>query len=163
MIDADHFPSRAVQREILERLLESYPGRTNVDWQDEFPHLMKELAYLRDHGLVKATFSGAFGAHEYVSGVQLTHKGVDFLQQDGGLSAILGVVTIRLHEDTIKILVEAKIQSSDLPPTDKKRWIDQLRSLPADATKHLALKLVDMGLDQGGPAAIAAIGKWLGS
>ena len=70
--------------------------------------------------------------------------------------------TVRLHDDTVKALIAERIKSSDLPPEEKKRWLDSLRELPGETTKHLVLKLVDLGLDQA-PAAIAAIGKWLGA
>lgn len=76
------------------------------------------------------------------------------------MGAILGVVTIRLHDDTIKELIQAKILRSDLPETEKKRYLDQLRELPAETTKHLVLKLVDLGLEKG-PEAIATIGTYL--
>ena len=85
---------------------------------------------------------------------------MDFLADDGGLSAILGVVTIKLHDDTIKSLIESKILESDLPEPEKKRFLDHLRELPGEATKHLVLKLVDLGLEKA-PTAIEVIGKVL--
>lgn len=69
-------------------------------------------------------------------------------------------MTVRLHDDTIKDLLQRTIQESALTPEEKQRWTDQLRELPVETTKHLVLRLVDMGLDQG-PQAIAAIGKLL--
>lgn len=63
-------------------------------------------------------------------------------------SAILEVVTIKLHQDTLAQLLEAKIHSSQASPDDKKKLIDQLRSLPADAIRRLTMKLLDMGLDK---------------
>lgn len=85
---------------------------------------------------------------------------MDFLADDGGLSAILGVVTIKLHDDTIKALIEGRILQSDLPEPEKKRFLAQLRELPAETTKHLVLKLVDLGLDKA-PTAIETIGTFL--
>lgn len=117
------------------------------------------LVYLQQHNLV--SFRSAQDEDDDESAA-ITHHGIDFLADDGGLSAVLGVVTIKLHDDTIKQLIEAKILASDLPPQEKKRWTDQLRSLPAETTKHLVLKLVDKGLESG-PAALAAIGTFLGS
>ncbi|WP_152969423.1 hypothetical protein [Paracidovorax avenae] len=77
-----------------------------------------------------------------------------------GLSAILGVVTIRLHDDTIKALIEARILASNLPEPEKKRLIDRLGELRTETTKHLVLKLVDLGLDKS-QEAIELIGKAL--
>ncbi|WNB79610.1 MULTISPECIES: hypothetical protein [unclassified Stenotrophomonas] len=81
-----------------------------------------------------------------LSFAKITAKGMDFLAGDGGLGAILGVVTIKLHEETLRHLIEAKVLESDLPQTQKQRLLDQLRQLPAETTKHLATQLVDAGL-----------------
>jgi len=93
-------------------------------------------------------------------GHAITASGLDFLAEDGGLSAILGVVTIKLHDDTIKELIGLRIQESELPPSDKKRFLDNLRELPGETTKHLVMKLVDMGLEAT-PQALALLGKVL--
>lgn len=93
-------------------------------------------------------------------GGNITAKGMDFLADDGGLSAVLGVVTIKLHDDTIKALIEARILASSLPEPEKKRLIDRLRELRAETTKHLVLKLVDLGLDKS-QEAIELIGNIL--
>ncbi|NGT16948.1 hypothetical protein [Achromobacter insolitus] len=161
--------NRGLQREILMKLAHAYPGDTTQAWNEiaalgEESDVFGNLLYLEAHGLLVS------GADQYLDGsrwvntsqLKITHLGLDFLADDGGLSAVLGVVTIRLHSDTIKDLIEAKIAQSDLAPADKKRWIDQLRSLPADATKHLVQKLVEKGLDSG-PAAVAAVGAFLQS
>lgn len=154
------FPNRQHQREILQTLLEAYPASVDVQSWD-YPNLPAELKYLHEHSLAEVTFSQSISASApRPVFAKLTAKGVDFLQQDGGLSAILGVVTIKLHDDTIKDLIEAKIMQSDLPQPDKRRYIDALRELPAETTKHLVMKLVDMGLDHK-DAAVSVIGKWI--
>lgn len=152
---------RVVQKMILDTLASRYPDWTqlnallsHLDFNLEQQNKLANVYYLEGHGLVEAKGNpkGTVG-----QGLRITAKGLDFLEDDGGIGAILGVVTIKLHDDTIKSLIEAKILQSDLPQPEKKRWTDQLRSLPAEATKHLVLKLVDKGLDSG-PAALAAIG-----
>lgn len=155
------FPSRAVQLEILQGLRACYPAMADVQ-QWKHANLAAELYYLNEHGLANVSFSKALGQPipKPIS-ARLTAKGIDFLQDDGGLSAILGVVTIKLDDDTIKKMIKAKIIDSDLPQPDKSRYLDALRELPGETTKHLVLKLVDMGLDHK-DAAISAIGKLLG-
>jgi len=159
---------RRQQLAVLNTLQDRFPGgiEFNVlqglvatDQLEGDADFYANLVYLQQHNLV--SFRPAQDEDDDESAV-ITHHGIDFLADDGGLSAVLGVVTIRLHSDTIKDLIEAKIAQSDLAPADKKRWIDQLRSLPADATKHLVQKLVEKGLDSG-PAAVAAIGAYLKS
>lgn len=160
--------NRDLQLSILRKLEDAYPDDAReasdeifkLDSQDT---VIANLLYLEAHGLIVSGLGRSIGGNWHINSAQLsiTHLGLDFLADDGGLSAVLGVVTIKLHDDTIKNLVEAKILQSDLPPPEKKRWLDQLRSLPAETTKHLVLKLVDKGLEAG-PAALAAIGTVLG-
>lgn len=163
---------RNLQLHILTRLAALAPyGSDDVDKDVAPPDidediLLTNLVYLEEHGLIDLGYkrSASLGGptrYVEVGGTKITAKGQDFLLGDGGLSAILGVVTIKIHDDTLKTLIEAKILHSDLAPPDKKRWIDQLRELPAETTKHLVLKLVDLGLANG-PAALGAIGTALG-
>lgn len=92
----------------------------------------------------------------------LTHHGVDFLANDGGLSAILSVITIKFETQTLKAILATKINQSDLTPENKKSMIDALEELPAESIKHLTTKLLDECVDNL-PAAILLIGTWLGS
>ncbi len=159
---------REYQLELLKRMRDAHPRPLSdfsfLDDKDQnaVERYAANMKYLEGHGLVVARVSIGMDGYISTGAPEITSQGIDFLADDGGLSAVLGVVTIRLHSDTIKDLIEAKIAQSELAPADKKRWIDQLRSLPADATKHLVQKLVEKGLDSG-PAAVAAIGAYLKS
>lgn len=160
MTDAPKPFDRGTQRRILEVIRDAYPDSVNGPKPEAFglessEALLRELTYLREHGLLDFRNPQYTGSSQ-VRDIQITAKGIDFLADDGGLGAILGVVTIKFHEDSLKALIEAKIQASDLPPADKKRFVDQLRELPAETTKHLALKLVDLGLESL-PAALRAL------
>src|SRR5690606_4411194 len=90
------------------------------------------------------------------SQMKITAKGLDFLADDGGLSATLGVVTIRLHDDQVRLILAARIQESDAPVAEKRKSLEQVGEIPADATKHLVHKLIDAGLAQW-PAVLAAM------
>lgn len=140
---------REAQRRLLERLAEDYPESVAADflYQAIEPHKMAaNVSYLQEHGLIEAAYFGPKEMGNAVQVARLTNRGLDFLLDDGGLGAILGVVTIRLHEDSIKELIAAQISASDLAQPDKQRYLDQLRELPAETTKHLVLKMVDAGL-----------------
>lgn len=140
--------NRELQRELLQSLEAEYPEQINVlERCARNPMLAREIAYLAEHGLIVATPVKAMNAPLRFAFARLTAKGRDFLADDGGLSAILDVLTIRLHDDTVRGLIESKITASTLPQSEKRRYLDRLRSLPADATKHLALKLLDLGMD----------------
>lgn len=158
---------RKLQHEILQRLADAFPNDAmhafrEIEKTCDEETLVANMLYLEEHGLIVSGISRALGGEAIINTGQLraTSRGMDFLLDDGGLSAVLGVVTIKLHDDTLKSLIEARILQSDLSQPDKKKYLDALRELPAETTKHLVLKLVDMGL-AAGPAAIAAIGKIL--
>lgn len=142
---------RTYQKQLLEELAIRYPNL--VDFKDRFDDVdsidkyVANGVYLEEHGLLE-------GAR--TMSPRITHKGLDFLADDGGLSAILGVVTVKLHEDTLKNLIGQRIAESGLPTPEKSRLLDQLKSLPGEAIKHLTLKLVDAGLSNW-PAALQAI------
>lgn len=141
---------REAQRRLLERLAEEYPEDVSADFLYECidPNLLAaNVSYLEEHELLTAAYHGAKWRGNPVLSARLTHKGFDFIQDDGGLGAILDVVTVKLHEDTLKAIIESKVLASDLPEPEKTRFLNQLRELPGEATKHLVLKLLDAGMD----------------
>ncbi|POY47428.1 hypothetical protein, partial [Avibacterium paragallinarum] len=78
---------------------------------------------------------------------RLTNKGADFLLDDGGLSAILGTITIKFHEDTIKSILSTKIESSSLPKEEKSSLLNILKGLSGKALERVITKLVDLGFE----------------
>lgn len=81
-----------------------------------------------------------------VSLPKITAKGVDFIRDDGGLSAILSVQTVKLHEDTLKELLSIALQQAKLPEPEKESIKEAVKQLPAEGLKHLLTKLIDLGL-----------------
>lgn len=156
---------RDAHRKMLEDAAACYPHWVQWDLAD-FPGLDEEdvagnLLYLEELGLIKSGVTMALSGDFMWGPGKATAAGLDFIQDDGGYSAILGTVTIKLHEDTLKELMAQKVLDSDLPQADKKRWTDGLRALPADAIKHLSLKLIDVGMSHG-PDGLHWLGKYLG-
>ncbi|WP_261543597.1 hypothetical protein [Burkholderia multivorans] len=153
---------RDYQRTLLTMLAESYPRSHDIrqlfsDMDgDAMQRYAANLVYLEEHGLADSAITYGLDGHMSSGLPRITAKGMDFLADDGGLSAILGVVTVKLHEDTLKDLIGQRIAESGLPTPEKSRLLDQLKSLPAEAIKHLTLRLVDTGLSNW-PAALQAI------
>lgn len=161
---------RELQRKILEELADSYPDSIFPSCLVDYFKMSRgsyidhkaraNIIYLVELGLIEVKLISVEKIIENVSlsqGWKATAKGMDFLADDGGLSAILGTVTVKLHEDTLRTLIENKItESHDLAPQDKRVLIDQLRSLPGESIKHLTMKLLDKGLENL-PAAIGII------
>src|SRR5260363_4475 len=134
---------RPLQHELLQTLADTYPeDRSSESWDSlvnrySYDSVRVNIFYLHEHGLVD------WRVGEAGFTLRATHEGMDFLSDDGGLAAILNVLTIRFHGDTLKAMIGQKIQEADLDPADKRKFVDALRALPADATKHLAMKLLD--------------------
>lgn len=140
---------RAFQLHLLQVAAAGYPQP--VALKDELASNERatrvNVAYLEEHGLLKGSYPELHGRRAAPKGAMITAQGIDFLSNDGGLGAILGVVTVRLHEDTLKAIISSKVEQSDLPAAEKKKFLDQLKELPGETTKHLVLRLVDAGLD----------------
>ena len=149
---------RQYQKDLLAFLLEDFPSYENA-----FEHCKKlvdedsdkyvaNVEYLQRHGLLEdgVSIDFAMDGTPYVSVKafpKITEAGIDFMLDDGGLSAILHVQTVRLHPDTIKSLVEERIRTADLPEEEKSSLIEKIRSLPEEGAKNLLDKLLDKGID----------------
>jgi hypothetical protein len=72
---------------------------------------------------------------------------LDFLADDGGLSAILGVVTVRLDATTIRDLIAAKVDAAAIPIEEKSVLKRNLAALSETALKGATTDLVKAGLD----------------
>lgn len=163
-------PDRKTQQLILETVAASYPDHPPfetfsklVEIVGDGDKLVVNMIYLEGHGLIasglRRTVDGQWMRDE--AGFFLTHDGVDFLLDDGGLSAILNTVTVKFHDESLARVFKF-IQESSLSPQDKSGYVAKLKELPADSTKHIVLKLIDLGLATGGKAALQLIRSSLG-
>ncbi|MFM9487891.1 hypothetical protein [Pseudomonas monachiensis] len=148
---------RALQKEMLEHLRDCYPGSSEEVMQLGDPkYCAGNLYYLRELGLVTLIDSEFVDGSRAIHCATITAKGIDFIEDDGGVSAILGTVTVKLHEDTIRQLVEAKLKAADIPEEQKSSILKALREAPGETTKQLITKLVDLGMENA-PKAIPLI------
>lgn len=146
---------RELQRRVLTLMASKYPhGLSEEDYDDLVETCGEEaldsnLYYLMEHGLIDQGVSLPINGPVLINTDKLrcTAKGMDFLADDGGLGAILGTVTIKLHEETLRQLIEAKVQASNLPPEKKSGILKALREAPGETTKQLITKLVDLGME----------------
>lgn len=162
---------REYQNALLNFLLEDFPlyEKSNDHCQklieENQEKYLANVEYLQKHCLLEDGVSLSFSAdgfpcvsfHPYP---QITAKGIDFILNDGGLSAILNVQTIKIHEDSIKALIIEQIAAASLPEHDKATLLDTVKSLPATALKKLLDKLLDKGLEtllEGGVAGLISL------
>lgn len=139
--------SRPLQRLLLETLAGYFPY-TRSEEQLRFPQyseseLMANLYYLKQHQLVSFTCDrlGEFdkGRLRIRSQIEITHKGIDFMLADGGLSAILNLQTVRLHEDTLRPMLEALVRANNgLDEPEKNMLLEKLAEAPAELLKNTA-------------------------
>lgn len=143
---------REIWMTMLEQLSNSDDPFNNVnqfDLQDlDEKQRLEYVKYLYDHGLINYIDASDMEGFDVIE-IKITTKGNDYLSADGGLTAELGVVTIKLHEDTIKSLIESQILASELPEPQKRTMIHALRELPAESTTHLVKTLVGEGVKLG--------------
>jgi hypothetical protein len=143
--------NRQLQLQILNRAATAYPASLqpgSFNLGDDTADIVRNIHYLHDHGLISCVFSKELGAPiPRPITIKATHRGLDFLADDGGLSAILGVVTVKIHEETIRQLIAQKVADSDLPEEEKRSLLQSVRELPGEAIKHLTTRLLDLGMD----------------
>lgn len=153
---------RNLQREFLSKLYKVYPYSITYDYyinaaiaqtngvieaeeDDGVSFVLKQsanLQYLAEHGLVAFDDKAVISDTVISTTVKITAKGIDFLTDDGGLSAILGVFTVKLHSDTIQALLN-KIDQTDIPPEEKSRLKGILNRMGDVALTKFTEKAID--------------------
>lgn len=150
--------NRYLQREILALAIDAYPAyighkHSKIPASYELLKNAKEdlvypnIHYLHEHSLINFDKIGYRNNNSNpLAWVKATSHGIDFVQQDGGLSAILNVKTIRFHKDTIVVL-EDLIAISNMNDTDKEKAKSILSELPVDAIKTVVQTLTTTALN----------------
>lgn len=151
--------NRSLQRTILERLSADYPADT--DMEEAFDLTDSAVAvnahYLQEHGLIVAQWvPDGVDYKDHLTDARITARGLDFLADDGGLGAILGTVTIRFHDDTLRDLLIRKVESAEGDTSIKDQLVRQIRQMPAAALTEIARRVLDVGLDSL-PKALSAL------
>ena len=139
---------RALQRSLLETLRAAYPQRTDVlsDPIADQDQVVANLIYLEEHGLCEAGIHWNLSGNFSYSRQKITARGIDFLEQDGGLSAILGTVTVRFQAETLRDMIAARIDAADIPEEQKPLLKRHLASLSETGLKVATTDLVQSGL-----------------
>lgn len=141
---------RHYQREILTTLQNVYPHTADIEgtWGEQNDNrLLVNLSYLSEHGLVDFITATSISGYILMISAKVTAKGMDFLANDGGLGAILGVVTVKLHEDTLRQLLIDKILAADGDGTTKASLVAKIKEIPSEALGAFTEKALDAGLD----------------
>ncbi len=158
--------NRRLQRQTLERLREAYPERLEIREMEAIRALDPEqftanLYYLQEHGLIESSIRENLMMPVEALDARITARGLDFLEDDGGLDAILRTVTVRFEADSLRDVFERHLDASNLDQSVKSTLRQKLRSLPAEALQQVVLKMLDSGLAQA-PGALQQLGTLLG-
>ena len=149
---------RQYQKNLLTFLLEDFPGYENsVEHcgrlsDEDLDKYVANVDYLQRHGLLEDGAEIQFSTNGHTDYLvtpfpKITEAGIDFILDDGGLSAILHVQTVKIHPDSIKALLEERVRASALTDSDKSSLIQRIRHLPEASAKTLLDKLLDRGID----------------
>ena len=81
---------RDLQLEVLSFCRDAYPASADLTQSPfwDHPHIHANLIYLQEHQLIDGTL---VNGNMEIWNPGITAKGLDFLEDDGGLSAILGI------------------------------------------------------------------------
>ncbi len=140
---------------ILESLRDAYPEVLSDEFIDGY-HLdrtgfIANISYLIEHDLIKRIGrSGTFGEGiaSDIMQAKITAKGLDFLADDGGISAILKTFTVKFDPDDLRKIIESRLDKSDIPPDKKESAKSLIKDASAQAWKSLCTKLINTGVDK---------------
>lgn len=146
--------SRALQLKILEVAAMDYPGTIR---DENIPPeladidadiLLKNIAYLNEEEMITGGIIYVVaGSFPDLALVKATRHAINLLTEEGSISASLKVVTVRLHDETLSEIRDFIILNVP-DPEERKGYLQRLKELPADATKHIVLQLLGKGLNQ---------------
>ena len=141
---------RTLQLEILHTLRDAYPERIDINDlpNPDHPDLRANLWYLAEHELIEVIDIANMEDAAAIYGPKITAVGLDFIEDDGGVSAILRTVTVKLDPDDLRSLIAARVESSDLPAEDKSSLAHAIRSLPVATLQSLTTRLVNEAVAQ---------------
>lgn len=156
--------SRDLQNRVLHMLGDAYPGaisdiRTSLGYArtgEDIERLLANLMYLEEHGLISSGYKlhrslDGEGHWSHNGNTRITATGLDFIAADGGLSAILKTVTVRLDAGQFSELLASKVENlPGVAPEERSELAKAIRKLPATAVEKIAEKMLDWSVDHAG-------------
>lgn len=144
--------NRKLQNELLTLAAFCYPAycqhkiRDIGDFHEKYPlicssssdELWREVNYLKDHGLLtmdsQCSIRSDLGNLCIYGFIKATVKGMDFIFDDGGLSSILNVQTIKFDRKAV-VALEDLIAMSNMSDAEKEKAQSTLGELSSEALK----------------------------
>lgn len=143
-------PVKEIWMKMLEEAAKTYPDAHEADhWNVDLGKNITNanITYLIDHGLATGLPRKRMGEIDSYAEITITSAGLDHVSEDGGLTAELGVVTVRIEAETIQALIAAQIEMTDATRQEKTLLRQQLQALSAEGHQRLASQLIRLGLE----------------
>jgi hypothetical protein len=133
---------------MLQGLKEFYPAHApHFTHQFESdPDFLPNLHYLIAHGLLTGFEVKTSNPSQFVN-IKITEAGLDFLEDDGGIGAILRTVTVKIDAEQLRQILAAKVAALSIPEEKKASALDTIRRLPADILTKLVIRFVERGIE----------------
>ncbi len=141
--------NRILQREILISLKKVYPDSLLVSALPGFSddrQFMGNLFYLQEHGLIEGGDVREPGRCRSMIDAQITRSGLDFLTDDGGLSAILGGVAVKLTSSEYIGAIDQALLHADLDDHERDVIQKSLLQMDNETAKELVLELIGLSV-----------------
>ncbi|MBI3580263.1 MAG: hypothetical protein HY276_00430 [Ignavibacteriales bacterium] len=140
---------RELQLEILTKCKDNFPDEIGVRnlSTNESEDFQPNLFYLSELGLIQPVAMITEYPPRKIITAKITARGLDFLEDDGGISAIMKTFTVRLDLESIRALMENKILTSNLPDGQKKTFTEKIKNLSSDVLKTVVLRLVEKAIE----------------
>ncbi len=142
---------RQLQFSILKALRDIYPDALLVQALPGFAMdrtFMGNLFYLKEHDFITGGDLREPGQCRSMIDAEITRKGLDFLEDDGGLQAILNELVIRFERDDITSLILDSLGKAGEKPQRIDEIKERLEKTPTESLKDLVKELVDQGVVQ---------------
>lgn len=139
----EHYQRPANYAAMMAAYSEVYPDAEYVGPLTDHP-IDGNLYYLEELGLVTITPLSNGGA---IGTVKITAKGIDFLEDDGGLTAILNTVTVKFDVDNVRELVETGLLKANVPEEKKSALKEALRNAPGTVFQKITDKLLEKAVN----------------
>lgn len=141
---------RDLQKRILTDLSNIYPKWADITDIDEYYQqlddrtLIANLKYLAQNELITECIDITTDGMYILQPTEITHTGLDFLADDGGLSAILNTVTVKIDQSQMADLLKA---IANLSQEEQKTLFEAIKEAPSKAVETMVEKSVEKGFD----------------
>lgn len=133
----------------LKKLYQHYPARIPTPWRgirnDDDDAVPRHMCYMLEHGLIAASITRTRNGDYTISRTSITAKGIDFIQPDGGLSALAAPV-IRIAPDSMIAIIDQALAARGITQEERSAIKKGLGIAGEEGIRAVVGKLVEAGI-----------------